>query len=187
METEPHAARAVDLQQPLREFRVEWGTLLQGVWWDRSLDSWMLLGTDFMISILASPHIKKWSEVKSLSHVLLFVTLWTVAYQAPLSMGFSRQEYWNGLAISFSRGSSWDRTQVYPDRRQTLLPLSHQGSYTEGHLFPGICLMGFFIRLGLWVWGRKITEVKWPFSSHHIKSTYHQHNFWLLILNFMTW
>ena len=31
------------------------------------------------------------------SHVLLFVTLWTVARQAPLSMGFSRQEYWNGL------------------------------------------------------------------------------------------
>ena len=35
--------------------------------------------------------------MKSLSHVRLFVTPWTVAYQAPLSMGFSRQEYWNGL------------------------------------------------------------------------------------------
>ena len=31
------------------------------------------------------------------SYVWLFVTLWTVAHQAPLSMGFSRQEYWNGL------------------------------------------------------------------------------------------
>ena len=31
------------------------------------------------------------------SHVCLLVTLWTVAHQAPLSMGFSRQEYWNGL------------------------------------------------------------------------------------------
>ena len=31
------------------------------------------------------------------SHVRLFVTLWTVACQAPLSMGFSRQEYWNAL------------------------------------------------------------------------------------------
>ena len=36
-------------------------------------------------------------KVKSLSHVQLFVTPWTVAYQAPLSMGFSRQEYWSGL------------------------------------------------------------------------------------------
>ena len=31
------------------------------------------------------------------SHLWLFVTLWTVARQAPLSMGFSRQEYWSGL------------------------------------------------------------------------------------------
>ena len=38
------------------------------------------------------------SEVKSLSHVQLFVTPWTVAYQAP-PMGFSRQEYWSGLSF----------------------------------------------------------------------------------------
>ena len=36
-------------------------------------------------------------KVKSLSRDQLFVTPWTVAYQAPLSMGFSRQEYWSGL------------------------------------------------------------------------------------------
>ena len=42
--------------------------------------------------------IMLWSaELKSLSHVRLFVTPWTVAYPAPLSMGFSRQEYWSGL------------------------------------------------------------------------------------------
>ena len=35
--------------------------------------------------------------MKSLSRVRLFATPWTVAYQAPLSMGFSRQEYWSGL------------------------------------------------------------------------------------------
>ena len=33
------------------------------------------------------------------SHVQLFVNLWTVACQAPLSMGFFRQEYWSGLAF----------------------------------------------------------------------------------------
>ena len=38
-------------------------------------------------------------KVKSLSHVQLFATPWTVACQAPLSMGFSRQEYWNGLPV----------------------------------------------------------------------------------------
>ena len=36
-------------------------------------------------------------KVKSLSRVQLFVTPWTVAYQAAPSMGFSRQEYWSGL------------------------------------------------------------------------------------------
>ena len=35
--------------------------------------------------------------MKSVSRVRLFVTPWTVAHQAPLSMGFSRQEYWSGL------------------------------------------------------------------------------------------
>ena len=35
-------------------------------------------------------------EVKSLSRVRLVVTPWTAAYQAPPSMGFSRQEYWSG-------------------------------------------------------------------------------------------
>ena len=38
-------------------------------------------------------------KVKSLSHVQLFVTPWTAAYQAPPSMGFSRQEYWSGLPL----------------------------------------------------------------------------------------
>ena len=36
-------------------------------------------------------------KVKSLSRVHLFANPWTVAQQAPLSMGFSRQEYWSGL------------------------------------------------------------------------------------------
>ena len=36
-------------------------------------------------------------KVKSLSCVQLFATLWTVAYQAPPSTGFSRQEYWSGV------------------------------------------------------------------------------------------
>ena len=36
-------------------------------------------------------------KAKLLSHVRLFATPWTVAHQAPPSMGFSRQEYWSGL------------------------------------------------------------------------------------------
>ena len=36
-------------------------------------------------------------KVKSLNHVQLFVTPWTVAHQAPPSMEFCRQDYWSGL------------------------------------------------------------------------------------------
>ena len=46
----------------------------------------------------------KWKvKVKSLSHVRLFVTPWTAAHQAPLPMGFSRQEYWSGVSLRSSR------------------------------------------------------------------------------------
>ena len=40
---------------------------------------------------------------KSLSYARVFETLWTVAYQALLSMGFSRQEYWSGLPFPSPR------------------------------------------------------------------------------------
>ena len=39
----------------------------------------------------------KWNEMKSLSRVRLFAIPWTVAHQAPWSMGFSRHEYWSGF------------------------------------------------------------------------------------------
>ena len=51
-------------------------------------------------------------KVKSLIRVRLFVTPWTVAHQAPPSMGFSRQEHWSGLPLAplsmgFSRQEYW--------------------------------------------------------------------------------
>ena len=44
-----------------------------------------------------SPYRMHACMLSHFSHVWLFVTLWTVARQAPLFMGFSRQEYWSGL------------------------------------------------------------------------------------------
>ena len=41
------------------------------------------------------------AAAQSSSHVQLFATLWTLAHQAPLSMGFSRQEHWSGLPFPF--------------------------------------------------------------------------------------
>ena len=50
--------------------------------------------------------------MKLLCRVQLFVTPQTVACQVPLSMGFSRQEYWSELPFPFSRGSSQPRDQT---------------------------------------------------------------------------
>ena len=66
------------------------------------------------------------------SHVQLCVTLWTVARQPPLSMGFSRQEYWSGLPCP-SPGDLPNLgiepvSPVSPALQVDSLPLSHVGS-----------------------------------------------------------
>ena len=49
---------------------------------------------------ISSSNAWKWKvKVKSLSRVWLLATPWTAAYQAPPSMGFSRQEYWSGVPL----------------------------------------------------------------------------------------
>ena len=64
-------------------------------------------------------------KVKSLSRVQLLVTPWTAAYQAPLPMGFSRQEYWSGS--QFSSVSQSCPTLCDPINRSTPgLPVHHQ-------------------------------------------------------------
>ena len=56
------------------------------------------------------------SEVKLLSRVWLSATPWTVAYKAPPSMGFSRQEYWSGLPGS-SQPKDWTWVSHIAGRR----------------------------------------------------------------------
>ena len=61
-----------------------------------SLMSAALAGSSLPLAPTGKPtHCYKLSHL--LSCVQLFVTPWTVSHQAPLSMGFSRQEYWSGL------------------------------------------------------------------------------------------
>ena len=71
----------------------------------------------------------KEKKVKSLSHVRLFATPWTVAYQAPLSTGFSRQEDWRGL--TFPSPGNLPHPGIEPGSPASqagALRLSHQGS-----------------------------------------------------------
>ena len=68
-------------------------------------------------------------KVKLLS---FFETPWTVTYQAPLSMGFSRQEYWSGLPFP----SPWDLPDPgmepgSPALQVILYQLSHQGRFLK--------------------------------------------------------
>ena len=63
-------------------------------------------------------------------YVRIFATLWTVALQAPLSMGFPRQEYWTELP--FLSGDLSDpgiepASPMSPALQAESLPLSHQG------------------------------------------------------------
>ena len=64
----------------------------------------------------------KWKvNVKSLSRVRLLATPWTAAYQAPLPMGFSRQEYWSGVPLP-SLGKPY-RCTLIELRKFTLFPI----------------------------------------------------------------
>ena len=77
-----------------------------------------------------------WTEVKSLSGVCLFVTTWTVAYHAPPSVGFSRQEYWSGLP--FPSHGDLPNPGIKPPLpycRQTLYHLNHQGSFNNNIIY----------------------------------------------------
>ena len=79
-------------------------TRLQGDWEACSellsqepLTNWLTESGDLslLFTVVSSAHIV--APVESLSRVRLFATPWTAARQAPLSMGFPRQEYWSGL------------------------------------------------------------------------------------------
>ena len=71
-------------------------------------------------------------HAKLFSHVRLFVTLWTRAHQASLSMGFFKQEYWSGLPCpppgDFPSPGIESASPVVPALQANSLPLSHQGS-----------------------------------------------------------
>ena len=87
--------------------------------------------------------------MKSLSRVRPFATLWTVAHQAPQSMGFSRQEYWSGLPFP----SAGDLPDAGIEPRSPTLQanalISEPSGWTKGHcnFMQSNCLLKF--RFGL--------------------------------------
>ena len=91
----------------------------------------------------------KWKvKVKSLSRVLLFTTPWTAAYQAPLSMGLSRQEYWSGVPSNIGVGCHFLFQGIFPTQGSNSCLLSllqwHAGSLPLAPLRKTLVLFHFF-------------------------------------------
>ena len=88
-------------------------------------DSLLLSHQGSPILQFSSAHSIQFSSVQSLSRVQLFATSWTVAYQAPLSMEFSRQGYWSRLP--FPSPGDFPNPGIQP-RSPALYHLRHLGS-----------------------------------------------------------
>ena len=80
--------------------------------------------------------------MKSLSPVPLFVTPWTVTYQAPLSMGFSRQKYWSGLPFpspgDFPQPRNWTQVSHIIGRHFTVWA-TREAKVLIAQLCPTLC------------------------------------------------
>ena len=117
-----------------------------------------------IVKAMVFPVVMYWCEkVKSLSRVWLFAIPWTVAHQASLSMGFSRQEYWSGLPFPSPGGSSWpwDLTQVscIAGRRFTLWA-TREAQYYECKSWNIKAEHRRTDAFELWCW-RRLLRVPW--------------------------
>ena len=105
---------------------------------------------------ISSSNAWKWKvKVKSLTRVWLFVSPWTVAYQAPPSMGFSRQEYWCGL-LFLSPGDLPD-TGIEPGSSASQ---EDSWSFLWPPLFPGVCSQCALDKWWLIIIDRTQTRIK---------------------------
>ena len=93
---------------------------------------------------ISSSNAWKWKvKVKSLSRVQLLATPWTAAYQAPPSMGFSRQEYWSGVPLP--------SPVVFPIFFNLSLDLAIRSSWSEPQSAPGLVFPDHIELLHLWL------------------------------------
>ena len=86
------------------------------------------------------------SEREVAHRVRLLATLWTVAYQAPLSMGFSRQEYWSGVPLPSPITILLQRilkdTKQQPDEETHSARFQTKGLLSSWSLGPGTVACG---------------------------------------------
>ena len=96
----------------------------------------------------------KWKvKVKSLSRVLLFSTPCTAAYQAPLSMGFSRQEYWSGVPSPSPKQER--HYYLFFALMETKLRRSNSRQKAQD---PGFLVLPSTVK---WFWGFWVIGIRW--------------------------
>ena len=120
---------------------------------------------DFIMRAMGR-HIKKClvCALSHFSHVQVCATLWTLAHQSPLSMGFSRQEYWSGLP--FSSPGDLPNTRIEP--RSLMSPVLAGGFFTISTTWEALSQVEMpFIPRGL-------TKKEFPFDFlfKHLYSLY---------------
>ena len=100
----------------------------------------------------------KWKvKVKLLSRVWLLATPWTAAYQTPLSMGFSRQEYWSGVLLPSPTGE-WqgkpNQGNMYPSHTHPTLPTPPPLSSSQGieWNWPHLATKALLVRITNQIW-----------------------------------
>ena len=100
--------------------------------YDIKANGWDQQDYSGVFNVMSSPWnalfwLSEW--VKSLSHVQLFATPWTVTHQVPLPMGFSRQECWSGLPIPPPRNKV--RMSIFTTSVQHCTGSSSQKNYAR--------------------------------------------------------
>ena len=104
----------------------------------------------------------KWKEkVKSLSCIRLLATPWTAVHQAPLSMGFARQEYWSGVPLPSPFQETRDKTTIW------------FSNSTTGHISWENRNSRWHMSIGAWFTVARIRkQPKWPLTDEWIKMWY---------------
>ena len=112
----------------LQRVRHDWTSELNWLNW---ADCFACSSSGLCELIFPAQFLMSWCMLSCFSHVLPFTTPWTVAHQASLSTGYSRQEYWSGLPYLPPGGSFSfrDRTHVpvSPALQADSLPLAPLG------------------------------------------------------------
>ena len=121
------------------------------------------------LSIFLSVAVKV--KVKSLSRIRLFATPWTIAYQAPLSMEFSREEYWSGLPFP-SQGELPDPgiERRSPALQAEVLPSEPPGKPDSDEYQPCTLLSIFVSTLLLNLQNKLKSKIKQPAQQKRRKS-----------------